>query len=247
MRVVAVIPSRYGSTRFAAKPLADIAGKSMIRRVYERTARSATVSETVVATDDRRIADAVEGFGGRAVLTSESCRSGTDRAAEAARILGLAKDDIVVNVQGDQPLVHPESVDEVAAPFFTEAGLNMTTLAFEIVRPEEIVNPKDVKVVFDNQGFALYFSRSPVPCSRDRDVPFATYKHLGLYAYTRRFLEVFAGLSETRLEAIEKLEQLRALEHGYRIKVVVTRHDSPEVDVPADIVRIAGMIRADER
>ena len=245
MRVVAVIPSRYGSTRFTAKPLADIAGKSMIRRVYERTAQASRVSETVVATDDPRIAEAVESFGGHALLTSESCRSGTDRVAEAARILGLAEDDVVVNVQGDQPLVHPESVDQVAEPFFTEPDLGMSTLAFAIVRPEEIVNPKDVKVVFDRQGFALYFSRSPLPYGRDSDV-FTTYKHLGLYAYTRRFLDVFAKLPATRLEDIEKLEQLRALEYGYRIKVVVTPHDSPEVDVPADIDRIAGLIRAEQ-
>ncbi len=243
MRVAVVIPSRYGSTRFPGKPLAEIAGISMIRRVYERAARAERVTEVAVATDDRRIAEAVAAFGGKALMTPESCRSGTDRAAAAARLLGLAPEDIVVNVQGDQPVFAPECLDEVTAPLLEDPSLGMTTLAFEIVRESEITDPKDVKVVMDARGFALYFSRSPIPFGRDPGAVFPTYKHLGIYAYRASFLERFAKLPDGVLENIEKLEQLRALEHGLPIRVVVTAHDSPEVDLPSDIVRIAAMLK----
>jgi 3-deoxy-manno-octulosonate cytidylyltransferase (CMP-KDO synthetase) len=238
MKVAVIIPSRYGSTRFDGKPLALIAGKPMIQRVYERAVQAEKVTEVVVATDDRRIVDAVENFGGRAVMTSEANRSGTDRAAEAAKQIGLSPNDIVINVQGDQPLIDPVCLNEVVDPFFPDSGVEMSTLAFAIIRKEEITNPKDVKVTFDNDGFALYFSRSTIPFDRDGDSRFDIYKHLGVYAYTRSFLEKFRSLPEGRLEKIEKLEQLRALEHGHRIKVVITGSDSPEVDLPEDIARI---------
>lgn len=244
MRVAVVIPSRYGSTRFPGKPLALIAGKSMIRHVYERAARASRVTDVVVATDDQRVYDEVKGFGGNVRMTSASCRSGTDRAAETARLLGLSLTDIVVNVQGDQPVFEPASLDEVTAPLLADPSIGMSTLAFEIVRESEITDPKDVKVVMDNHGFALYFSRSPIPFGRDPGVKFPTYKHLGIYAYTREFLERFAGLPEGRLENIEKLEQLRALEHGLKIRVVVTAHDSPEVDLPSDIERIRAILES---
>ncbi|MFH2066800.1 MAG: 3-deoxy-manno-octulosonate cytidylyltransferase [Pseudomonadota bacterium] len=238
MKIAVVIPSRYASTRFDGKPLALIGGKPMIRMVYERAVQAKKITEVVVATDDQRIVDAVIAFGGRAMMTSESNRSGTDRVAEAAEKIGLGPDDIVVNIQGDQPLIKSECIDEVVAPFFTEPDLGMSTLAFAIIEEDEFTNPKDVKVTFDNNGYALYFSRSPIPFDRDGDSLFDMYKHLGVYAYTRRFLEMFRSLPQGRLEKIEKLEQLRALEYGHRIKVVVTRHDSPEVDLPEDIVRI---------
>ena len=243
MRVAVVIPSRYGSTRFPGKPLALIAGKSMIRRVYERAAGALSVTEVVVATDDQRVYDEVKSFGGNVRMTSASCRSGTDRAAETARLLGLAPTDIVVNVQGDQPVFEPASLDEVTAPLLNDPSIGMSTLAFEIVRESEITDPKDVKVVMDSFGFALYFSRSPIPFGRDPGTRFPTYKHLGIYAYTREFLERFAALPEGPLENIEKLEQLRALEHGLKIRVVVTAHDSPEVDLPADIERIRALVK----
>lgn len=242
MRVAVVIPSRYGSTRFPGKPLAIIAGKTMIRHVYERATRAASVSMVVVATDDQRVYDEVKSFGGNVRMTSASCRSGTDRAAETARLLELAPTDIVVNVQGDQPVFEPASLDDVVAPLLADPAIGMSTLAFEIVRESEITDPKDVKVVMDRDGFALYFSRSPIPFGRDPGVKFPTYKHLGIYAYTREFLERFAALPEGALENIEKLEQLRALEHGLKIKVVVTPHDSPEVDLPSDVPRIRAMM-----
>ncbi|MBW1954289.1 MAG: 3-deoxy-manno-octulosonate cytidylyltransferase [Deltaproteobacteria bacterium] len=241
--IVAVIPSRYASSRFEGKPLAEISGKPMIQRVYEQARKNRTVRDVVVATDDPRIAGAVEAFGGRVVMTSPAHRSGTDRTAEAAEILGLRGKDIVMNIQGDQPLIHPESLSEVAAPLMKDPDLSMATLAFAIVDPRERTDPKDVKVVFDTQGFALYFSRSRIPFPRDPGKDPPVYKHLGVYAYTVDFLKRFQSLPEGALERIEKLEQLRALEHGYEIKVVITDHDSPEVDLPVDIPRIEARIR----
>ncbi|MDI6798296.1 MAG: 3-deoxy-manno-octulosonate cytidylyltransferase, partial [Desulfatibacillaceae bacterium] len=230
MKTAVIIPARYGSTRFCAKPLAAIHGRPMIWHVYQRAAKAPGISEVAVATDDERIAEAVKAFGGRAVLTSRECRSGTDRVAQAGRELGLFGDDIVVNVQGDQPLLAPENVTACAAPLQQNPETGMSTLAFAIVEPGEITNPKDVKVVFDNKGFALYFSRSPIPFARDGGKDFPTYKHLGIYAYTMNFLETYASLEQGRLEDIEKLEQLRVLENGLKIKVVVTPFDSLEVD-----------------
>ncbi|MGD8835584.1 MAG: 3-deoxy-manno-octulosonate cytidylyltransferase [Desulfobacteraceae bacterium] len=242
MKIVAIIPSRYGSKRFEGKPLAPIAGKPMIQHVYESASRAQHVDQVVVATDDSKIFAAVEQFGGQAVMTSASQRSGTDRVAEAAEKLGMAMDGIVINVQGDQPLMDPLCLDEVVAPFESDPQLGMSTLAFRIVDPIEYTQPKDVKVVMANNGDALYFSRAPVPLARDEGVQFDSYKHLGVYAYTRKFLEIFRKLPTGPLEEIEKLEQLRALEFGHRIKVVVTAHDSPEVDLPSDIPRIEKLI-----
>ena len=238
MRIVAIIPSRYKSTRFEGKPLALIDGRPMIQHVYERVNDAESISDVFVATDDDRIMAAVRDFGGKAILTSPENRSGTDRAADAAEKIGLSMDDIVVNVQGDQPLIDSRCLDTLTSPFLKNPDLKMSTLAFKIVNPRELTDPKDVKVVFDKDGFALYFSRSPLPCSRDNDRDFDTYKHLGAYAYTREFLEIYRNLPEGRLENIEKLEQLRVLEFGHRIKVMVTEHDSPEVDLPEDIRRV---------
>jgi 3-deoxy-manno-octulosonate cytidylyltransferase (CMP-KDO synthetase) len=243
MKTIAVIPSRYGSTRFEGKPLAMICGKPMIQHVYEAASRADAVDGVYVATDDQRIYDAVENFGGRALMTSEDLHSGTDRAAEAGRRLGLAAEDIVVNVQGDQPLIDPRCLDEVAAPLTADPALGMSTLAFRIVNPKEYLDPKDVKVVMDERGDALYFSRAPIPHGRDKGESFDSYKHLGVYAYRCSFLAIFRNLPTGRLETVEKLEQLRALEHGHRIRVVVTDYDSPEVDLPSDIRRIEELIR----
>ena len=238
MKIVVIIPSRFGSTRFEGKPLALISGKPMIQWVYERAASAEHVDQVVVATDDMRIVSVVNGFGGRAMLTAAENRSGTDRVAEAAEKLNLSADDIVVNIQGDQPCIHPACIQEVTTPLVDNPDNQMSTLAFKIINPDEIANPKDVKVTFDVLGNALYFSRAAIPFARDDGTVFDTYKHLGIYAYTRRFLDIFRNLPDGRLENIEKLEQLRAMEHGYRIHVVVTPHDSPEVDIPEDIHRI---------
>lgn len=242
-RIAAIIPSRYGSTRFPGKPLANIAGKSMIQRVYENVNASESITDLAVATDDQRICDAVLAFGGNAVITSEENRSGSDRVAEAADKMRLSPNDIVVNVQGDQPLLDPRCIDELIHPFYEISGLEMSTLAFKIVNEREIADPKDVKVTFDNRGFALYFSRSPIPHGRDPETAFNTYKHLGFYAYRKSFLDTFTQLPMGQLEVVEKLEQLRAIENGYRILVIITEYDSPEVDLPVDIERIEEAIR----
>jgi 3-deoxy-manno-octulosonate cytidylyltransferase (CMP-KDO synthetase) len=241
MKIAVIIPARYESTRFPGKPLALYKGKPMIQQVYERVSLSDVVTDVTVATDDQRIFDVVCGFGGNAVITGKENRSGTDRVAEAAEKVGLDYDDIVVNIQGDQPEVHPQHLLDVVDPFKTEPDVQMTTLAFKIVKRDEITNPKDCKVTFDSRGYALYFSRSPIPCARDADTIFDTYKHLGIYAYSKRFLDTFRNLPEGRLEVIEKLEQLRAIEYGYQIKVVITEYDSPEVDLPEDIPRIENL------
>jgi 3-deoxy-manno-octulosonate cytidylyltransferase (CMP-KDO synthetase) len=238
MKTVVIIPSRYGSTRFPGKSLAHIAGKPMIKWVCEKAEQAKNVTDVYVATDDRRIYDIVLGFGGRAVMTSEKNRSGTDRIGEAAEKIDLGQDDIIINVQGDQPFFNPHCLDQLVEPILRDPDLSMSTLAFKIVDENEITNSKDCKVTFDHQGYALYFSRSPIPFGRDPRIPFDTYKHLGFYAHTRRFLDIFRTLPEGNLEKIEKLEQLRALEYGHRIKVVITEYDSPEVDLPEDIARM---------
>ena len=242
-RIFVVIPCRYGSSRFQGKPLAPIAGIPMIQHVYDRACRARGVEKVVVATDDERIADAVKAFGGAAVMTSSSARSGTDRVAEAAGQLSAASGDIVVNVQGDQPLLDPRNVEAVTAPFFSEPEVRITTLAFRILDEREKTDPKDVKVTMDRRGYALYFSRSTIPFCRDEGQAYDIYKHLGIYAYRRDFLDQFCRLPEGALETLEKLEQLRALEWGHPIRVVVTEYDSPEVDLPEDISRIEQRLR----
>lgn len=243
MKTVAIIPARYGSSRFEGKPLALIAGKPMIQHVYESAARSDMVADVAVATDDRRIQTAVHKFNGTVIMTSPAHRSGTDRVAEAAERMGLSPEDIVINVQGDQPLVRPECFNEVVAPLLERPAPEMSTLAFAIQDAREYADPKDCKVVFGQDGRALYFSRASIPFARDAEARFDAHKHLGVYAYTRGFLDIFRNLPTGCLEQIEKLEQLRALEYGHCVKVVVTAYDSPEVDLPEDIERIETMLR----
>ncbi|HKL01204.1 MAG TPA: 3-deoxy-manno-octulosonate cytidylyltransferase [Desulfotignum sp.] len=235
---IAIIPSRYGSSRLAGKPLMAIAGKSLIQRVYEQAQKSSTVTQTWVATDDQRIVQAVQAFGGNAIMTADTCRSGTDRVAETANLLNLDPDEIIINIQGDQPVFHPGSLDDLIAPFGRETDTVMTTLAYKIQDPREITDPKDVKVTFDVHGSALYFSRAQIPFPREMDTRADFYKHLGFYAYKKAFLDIFVSLPTGRCEDVEKLEQLRALEFGYPIKVVVTGCDSPEIDLPEDIRRM---------
>jgi len=242
MNVVCVIPSRYQSSRFRGKPLADIHGKPMIQHVYERVMRADSVTSAAVATDDQRIFDAVTRFGGRVIMTSERHRSGTDRIAEAVEQLAIDDEDIVVNIQGDQPLFEPVQIDEVVAPLLNDPEENFCTLIYRIRREEEIHHPNAVKVVFDDRHYALYFSRSTIPFVRDRHDDVAYYKHHGIYAYRKSFLRTFTRLSEGYLERLESLEQLRAIEHGYRIKVVETAYDSVEVDTPQELERVKSLL-----
>jgi 3-deoxy-manno-octulosonate cytidylyltransferase (CMP-KDO synthetase) len=244
-QVVAIIPARYHSSRFEGKPLAPIMGRPMIEHVYSRAAKVPLVARVVVATDDERIARCVRAFGGEVVMTRPDHLSGTDRLAEAASLLDIAEQDVVVNIQGDQPLFDAAVVAQVATPLLEDPGLPMATLIYKIVRPEEIADPNHVKTVFDRHGNALYFSRSTIPFLRNPEegVP-AYYKHLGFYAYRKGFLLTFVGLPEGEWERCEKLEQLRALEYGYTIRVVLTEHDSVEVDTPKDLERVEELIRA---
>lgn len=240
---LAVIPSRYGSSRLSGKPLAMIAGKPMIQRVYEQAQKSAAIAKTVVATDDQKIIDAVEAFGGQAIMTADQCRSGTDRVAEAAEILNIGKEEVVINIQGDQPIFNPLVIDDLISPFSFAPDLLMSTLAFKIVEKHEITDPKDVKVTFDKNGFALYFSRSQIPYPRDSEARADFYKHLGFYAYKKKFLDTLVQLPSGVCEKTEKLEQLRVLEYGYKIKVALTKFDSPEIDLPEDIAKIEKKIQ----
>jgi 3-deoxy-manno-octulosonate cytidylyltransferase (CMP-KDO synthetase) len=243
--IIAVIPARFGSTRFPGKSLALIQGRPMIQWVYERTMRSRLVGRVIVATDDERIRQAVAAFGGEAVMTAASHATGTDRIAEVARSLSC---DLVVNVQGDEPLIKPEMIDEAVAPLAADPSIPMGTLARRVTDQREAVDPNVVKVVIDTHGFALYFSRAPIPWDRDRwagrsdlgGLPSfgSHYKHVGLYVFRRDFLLAFASMPSTPLEGIEKLEQLRALEHGHRIRVVATEHESFGVDIPHDLSKI---------
>jgi 3-deoxy-manno-octulosonate cytidylyltransferase (CMP-KDO synthetase) len=241
MNVVCIIPARYESSRFPGKPLADLCGKPMIQHVYERVMQARTVSLAAVATDDERIFTAVQRFGGRAIMTSTTHQSGTDRIAEAVMHLDLALSDIVVNIQGDQPLFEPVQIDEVAKPLLDDPTLPMSTLIYKIVREEEITHPHAVKVVFDHDHNAIYFSRATIPFVRDKGYKVSYYKHHGIYAYRRQFLDTFTRLPQGILERLEALEQLRALEHGYRIKVVETRYDSVEVDTPQELERVKNL------
>lgn len=244
--VIAIIPARYESNRFPGKPLALIAGKPMIQHVVERAQKVAMLSRVVVATDDERIGACVEGFGGNWVMTRKDHVSGSDRLAEAAEKLQISEHDVVVNIQGDQPLFPAEVIEQVARPLLDDPALPMSTLIYKITREEEIDDPTHVKTVFDRDFNALYFSRSPIPFQRNPvdSVKPTYYKHLGLYAYRKGFLLSFVALPEGEWERFEKLEQLRALEYGYKIKLTITEHDSIEVDRPEDLLRVEEFLRS---
>jgi 3-deoxy-manno-octulosonate cytidylyltransferase (CMP-KDO synthetase) len=238
--VVAIIPARYESTRLPGKPLADLQGQPMIRRVYERTARATGVDRVLVATDDARIRAAVEGFGGEAVMTRSDHPTGTDRIAEVAARLDA---DVIVNVQGDLPLLDPAMVADAVAPMRADSSLLMATLKTPIRERSEFENPNVVKVVTDRSGFALYFSRSPIPFWRDgAEGDILGHRHIGLYVYRRDFLLSFAKLEPTPVERAERLEQLRALERGFRIKVVEVPDAAVEVDTMEDLERARALL-----
>jgi 3-deoxy-manno-octulosonate cytidylyltransferase (CMP-KDO synthetase) len=233
-----VIPARFASTRFPGKPIAELWGKPLVQHVYERARQARLASRVIIATDDTRIATIARDFGAEVAMTRADHPSGTDRVAEvAASIIA----DLWVNVQGDEPLLQPEMIDAAIAPLAADPSIPMGTLCSPIEEAAELANPNVVKVVFDQDGFALYFSRLPIPFVRDHGPGVARYRHIGLYAYRRDFLLQVGRLAPTPLERAEKLEQLRVLEHGHRIKVVVVPHTSPGVDTPADLERLQAM------
>jgi 3-deoxy-manno-octulosonate cytidylyltransferase (CMP-KDO synthetase) len=244
-RVVAIIPSRYASERLPAKPLADIHGKPMVQHVVERTSRAALVHRVIVATDDERIAAVVRGFGGEAWMTPVECASGSDRIARVARDLPEA--EIVVNVQGDEPLIPPGMIDQTVQLLLDDPLLPVGTVVRAITDPADLLNPAVVKVVLDRQGHCLYFSRSPIPHVRGLAPEgwlgsSAFYKHFGVYVFRRAFLLSYASMAPSPLEQAERLEQLRILEHGHRIGAVITDHDSIPVDTPADLDRVRALM-----
>lgn len=234
MKVVCVIPARYSSTRLPGKPLADIAGKPMIQHVYERAALAKRPQRVIVATDHPLVYEAVEKFGGVVLLTSADHPTGTDRLAEAAEHCPDA--ELIINVQGDEPLIQPEVIDQLADAFYGQPELKMATLMTRM-DDSEYQNPSAVKVITDLEGYALYFSRSLIPFPRVR-TGLPVFKHIGIYAYRRDFLLHYARLAPTPLEKAESLEQLRALEHGYRIKVLETKFQSIGVDTIEDLEKV---------
>jgi 3-deoxy-manno-octulosonate cytidylyltransferase (CMP-KDO synthetase) len=247
---VAVIPARFGSTRFPGKPLSDIHGKPMVWHVWQRVRAARRVDRVLVATDDERIADAVRAFGGEVVMTSPNHVSGTDRVAEAVR--GMTA-EIVVNVQGDEPLLDPDSVDAAVAPLIADPSIEVATLSLPLVEVEEMLSASVVKVVTDTRGRALYFSRSPIPFVRRGESPQAAAaaavaeglarKHVGLYAFCRPALERFVSLPPSRLERAESLEQLRALENGMSIAVApIESQAGPAVDTPQDLEKVRALM-----
>ena len=251
-KILAVIPARWASTRFPGKPIANIHGKPMVQWVSEQAQSANLVTEVVVATDDQRICDSVNNFGGKAVMTSPNHHSGMDRVAEVAK---NSECDIVVNIQGDEPLIPPENIDLVINSLLSSPGLPVSTLMIAIRNRSEMFNPNICKVVVDDKGRALYFTRAPVPYNRDAwpddvhakkddgvNLEVLGYKHMGIYAYTKSFLLQVPKLKASRLENLEKLEQLRIIVNGYSIQVVETTHNSIGVDLPMDLDEVKQMI-----
>ncbi|MDO8282795.1 MAG: 3-deoxy-manno-octulosonate cytidylyltransferase [Thermodesulfovibrionia bacterium] len=248
-KVVAIVPARFNATRFPGKPLALLNGKPIIQHVYEQTVRAGLVSKTYVATDDKRIYDTVTGFGGEALMTSGTHATGTDRVAEAAAGLEC---DIVVNVQGDEPFIRPVMIDSLVEMMLKDSRASIGTLAKKITDIQEVLSPHVVKVVMDDDGFALYFSRSPIPYHRDEwagldsirmSGSISIYKHIGIYAFKKTDLFKFTGLGESSIEMIERLEQLRALNSGMKIKVKETIYDTLGIDTADDLKRAEEWLR----
>ena len=244
MKAVGIIPARYASTRFPGKPLTPIAGRPMIEWVWERARRAKRLRDVIVATDDERIAKACSRFGAPVAMTSSEHPTGTDRLAEAARPLD---EDIVVNIQGDEPLIEGFVIDAAIAVLADDERAPMSTVVHEAER-DALDDPNRVKAVIDRCGRALYFSRSAIPHLRNSEAQVRVYQHVGVYAYRRAFLETFVGLPRTPAEEAEELEQLRALEHGHAIRVgVVEGWRSVPVDVPADVARVEAILKSLEK
>ena len=241
--IIGIIPARFGSTRLPGKPLIKIKGKTMIQRVYEQAMKSKYISKVIVATDDKRILNEVEKFGGISVMTSKKHKSGTDRIAEVAK---KERCSIVVNIQGDEPFIDPVNIDKAIEPLLKDKNLNISTLAVRIPAFDELYDTNNVKVVLDKYNNALYFSRSAIPFDDDdvkknlNKIPNKKnfYKHIGLYVYRKDFLLKLSKMKDSYLEQSEKLEQLRILENGEKIKVVLTKKDSFSIDSKEDLMKI---------
>ena len=245
LKVVVIIPARYGSTRLPGKPLVSLAGRPMIQYVFERAKRAQTVQHVIVATDDQRIVDAVRGFGGEAVMTRGDHRTGTERVAEVA---AREEGDIFVNVQGDEPLIDPVSIDTAVGALLEEPAAQIATVATPVRHAGDIMDPNVVKTVLDFDGNALYFSRAPIPWVRDTQskVHVKYWKHLGLYVFQREALLEYPTLPLGELERVEQLEQLRWMENGWKIRVAEVTHDAVSVDVPEDVARVERMMKGEK-
>ncbi|MBN2097938.1 MAG: 3-deoxy-manno-octulosonate cytidylyltransferase [Candidatus Omnitrophica bacterium] len=244
MRAIGVIPARYEASRFPGKVLAPLFGRPLIQYVYEQALKAKTLEDLVVATDDERILKAVNEFGGRAVLTSQAHASGTDRLREVVNPIDT---QIAVNIQADEPLIHFSMIDDLVSCLLQDESIPMASVIHRIKDLQELVDPNVVKVVKDKNNFALYFSRSLIPHLRSAlpvSKTLTFYKHLGLYAYTKEFLFTFANLPVGELEEVEKLEQLRALENGYKIKLLETKIETIGVDTPDDLERVKQLMQA---
>jgi 3-deoxy-manno-octulosonate cytidylyltransferase (CMP-KDO synthetase) len=243
LSILGVIPARYASSRYPGKPLIDIKGKSMIQRVYEGCKKSTLIDELVVATDDQRIFDHVLSFGGKVQMTSTSHTSGTDRCAEVAT--SFPNMEVVINIQGDEPLVDYRQIEQLILAFENEQT-QIATLGIEMVNPADLLNPNRIKLVTDHQSNALYFSRSPIPSTINSDKAtsenFPFLRHIGLYAYRNNTLQDICQAPKTELEKIESLEQLRWLYHGWKIKVVPTSIETPNIDVPEDLAKVLSFL-----
>lgn len=237
MNFVCIIPSRYASTRLPGKPLCDIAGKPMVQRVYEQASKASKLTAVVVAVDNPKVYDTVVSFGGHAVMTREDHTNGTDRLAEA--VAHFPDADVIINVQGDEPLIAPDVIDDLCRVFEEEPDLSMATVAAPLTE-EEYHEPSAVKVVLNQRDEAMYFSRSLIPYPRHafEEGGVVPYKHIGIYAYRRDFLLAYAAMEPTPAEKVESLEQLRVLENGYKIKVIKTHHQFIGIDTPDDLERI---------
>jgi 3-deoxy-manno-octulosonate cytidylyltransferase (CMP-KDO synthetase) len=246
---VAIIPARFSSARLPGKPLVDLGGKPMIQRVYEQVKKATRVHRIIVATDDKRIAEAVSHFGGEVVMTRPDVCTGTDRTAIVAR--SLADTDIIVNVQGDEPLIPPQMVDEAVTLLAVDPKALVGTLVQKISLPDDLNNPSIVKVVLDKDGYACYFSRAPIPYPRDGTGSEILkinvwYGHIGIYVFRKDFLAQFHSWDQSKLEKVEKLEQLRIIENGYKIKTAVTDYRSISVDTSEDVERVRVIIKKQE-
>lgn len=247
MKILGIIPARYASTRLPAKPLADICGKPMVQRVYEQARQSRLITDVVVATDDERIVSAVQAFGGKAEMTPVEIQSGSDRIALVAK---QHPAEIIVNIQGDEPLIDPQLIDETIQALMKTEEAVVSTAVKRTSSHQDVFNPNVVKVVMDRNNFALYFSRSPVPFVRDarKDGEWFTntvfYKHFGIYVYRADFLQHYTRLPQTENEIAEKLEQLRILENGYKIICTSTEYESYPVDTPEDLQKVVKILSA---
>ncbi|MBU1148088.1 MAG: 3-deoxy-manno-octulosonate cytidylyltransferase [Candidatus Omnitrophica bacterium] len=241
MEAIGIIPARFGATRFDGKLLADFCGKPVIQHTWENAKKSKAIEDLLIATDDKRIYNAAKGFGAKAIYTSKAHKSGSDRLTEAVASIDA---NIVVNIQADEPLMHPAMIDDVVSAIQKDKTIQMATICHKVRDGHELVNPNVVKVVFDRNGLALYFSRSPIPYNANTENRTTNnYKHIGLYAYTKDFLFTFKSLPQSRLEKIEKLEQLRVIENGYKIKVIETKHDTVGIDTPEDLVKATELVK----